>query len=167
MRRMKPASRLIALPLMLGAGTVSWMVLLASLAVLAAVVVAPVLHSVNIAQRQHNSLQATLATINEKIALQSKFMKMVKTDPELLERLADRQLNIVNPTEEVLNLGGPPAPRDVQSLIDESLHPIVPTPVAGLPWWLAVTMPASVHLPLVILALAGMGFAFLVEIRRV
>ncbi len=167
MRRMKPASRLIALPLLLGAGTISWMVLLASLAVLAAVVVAPVMHSVNVARRQCNSLQATLATINEKIALQGKFMKMVKTDPELLERLADRQLNIVNPTEEVLNLGGPPAPRDVQSLIDESLHPIVPMPVAGLPWWLAVTMPESVHLPLVILALAGMGFAFLVEIRRV
>lgn len=167
MRQTKPASRFLALPLLLGAGTVSWVVLLASLAVLAAVVIAPVLHTVNVARRQRNSLQATLATIHEKIALQRKFMKMVKTDPELLERLADRQLNIVNPTEEVLNLGGSPTPRDVQSLIDESLHSIRPAPVTGLPWWLAITMPTSVRLPLVILALAGMGFAFLVEIRRV
>lgn len=167
MRRIRAAHKFVFLPLLLGAGAISWAALLASLAILAVVVITPVLHSVKQAQRQRNSLEASLATLNEKITLQNKFLRMVNTDPEILERLADRQLNIVNPNEEVLKLGGPPAPRDVQSLIDAALVPIRPIPVSGLPWWMIVTTNPPLRAVLVVVALAGMAFAFLVEIRRV
>ena len=84
----------------------------------------------------------------------------------LMQRLADRQLNIVNPNEQVLPLANDTRPRDVQSLIDEALKPIEPKPVPPIPWIINIARFNVIRGPLIILALFGFVVAFLLDIRR-
>ena len=166
MRRVKPANSFLLLPLILSVGVVSWAVLVGSLLALALIVLSPALHDMRRAEVTRNNLQATLALINEKISLQRHFIKLADTDERLMQRLSDRQLNIVNPNEEVLPLANDRRPRDVQSLIDEALTPIEPRPVPPVPWIVSIVRFNAVRGPLMILALFGFVVAFLLDVRR-
>ena len=166
MRRIKHTNRFLIMPLVLSVGVISWAVLLASLLAVALIVLAPAIHDMHQAQVTRNNLRATLALINEKIALQNRFIKLADTDQRLMQRLADRQLNIVNPNEQVLPLANDTRPRDVQSLIDEALKPIEPKPVPPIPWIINITRFNVIRGPLIILALFGFVVAFLLDIRR-
>jgi hypothetical protein len=166
MRRVKPANTFLILPLILSVSVVSWAVLSGALLALALIVLAPAVHDMHQAEVTRNNLQATLALINEKIALQNRFIKMADTDPRLMQRLADRQLNIVNPNEQVLPLTNDTRPRDVQSLIDEALKPINPQAVPPVPWIIGIARFDVVRAPLILLTLFGFVVAFLLDIRR-
>ncbi|NNM84623.1 MAG: hypothetical protein HKL96_02535 [Phycisphaerales bacterium] len=159
--------RFIALPLIFSAGFASWCILLASVGAIGIVVLAPQMQRVYEARKQRDSLAASLALLNEKIALQDKFISMAKTNPRLQQRLADRQMNVISPTEKVLPLPGLPAPTDVQSLIDEHLKPIHPVATTPPPWFMQLAMEPAVRGVLILGALVGMALSFLVQIRRV
>ncbi len=166
MRRIKPANSFLFVSLILSVGVVSWAVLFGALLTMALIVLAPAVHDMRQAEVTRNNLRATLALINEKIALQNRFIKLADTDPRLMQRLADRQLNIVNPNEEVLPLTNDNRPRDVQSLIDEALKPIDPQPIPPVPWIISIVRFNVVRAPLILLALFGFVVAFLLDIRR-
>ncbi|HTV47561.1 MAG TPA: hypothetical protein VMG59_03865 [Phycisphaerae bacterium] len=166
MREVQHPSRFILLPLIFGAGALSWMILLASLAIIALVILAPAFNDVYVAQLHRNDMQAMLDQYNQKIAVQDRFIQMAASDPRLMQRLADRQMDVVNPSEQVLPLNGVPSQRDVQSLIDESLIPVTPTPVPPLPWWMMPALLTPIRGVLILIALAGLLVSFLVEIRR-
>lgn len=166
MREIKTASPIFALPFVVGAAAISWMVLLISLAIIALVVIAPAANDLRLARLQETSLRATLALMKEKIAVQRRFIALAEHDRRMMQRLANRQLDVVTPGEKVLPLAGLTAPRDVQSLIDRALKPIAPKTVSPLPWYASVALYAPVRIPLIILALAGLAFSFLVDVRR-
>ena len=166
MRRIQQTNRFLILPLIFSVGVVSWAVLLASLLAVALIILSPAIHDMHQAEVTRNNLRATLALINEKIALQNRFIKLADTDQRLMQRLADRQLNIVNPSEQVLPLANDTRPRDVQSLIDEALEPIDPKPVPPVPWIIHIARFNVIRAPLMILALFGFVVAFLLDIRR-
>ncbi|MGC8624483.1 MAG: hypothetical protein ACP5VQ_04385 [Phycisphaerae bacterium] len=167
MRRIKQTNTFLIVPLILSVGVVSYAVLAGSLLVLALMVLSPPLHDLHQAEVMRNNLRATLELINEKIALQKHFLKLANSDPRLMQRLADRQLNVVNPNEEVLPLANDNRPRDVQSLIDEALKPVEPQSVPPLPWIVNIARFNVVRGPLIILVLGGLVVAFLLDIRRV
>lgn len=166
MHRVKQSNRFLILPLILSVGVISWAVLFGSLLALALIILSPALHDLHQAEVTRNNLRATLTLINEKITLQKHFINLANTDVRLMRRLADRQLNIVNPNEEVLPLANDTRPRDVQSLIDEALKPIVPQPVAPVPWIINIARFNVVRGPLILLTLFGFVVAFLIDIRR-
>jgi hypothetical protein len=166
MRRYRYAPKFIVLPLLLSVGVVSWAMLLASLLIVAMVVLGPAYNAMQTARRQRNDLQATLGLVNEKIALQRRFLKKATTDPRLMRRLADRQLDIINPNEQVLPLGAPARPRSVQSLIDDALVPVNPKPVVPPPWWMRMVLVPAIRIPLIVIALVSMAASFLLEISR-
>jgi hypothetical protein len=159
--------RFVIGPLLVGVGVLYWLILLASLAMVALIIIAPAWNARQHAHRQANNLQATLRLANEKIALERRFLAMADTNPLLMQRLADRQLDLINPRQQVLPLNGRPRPRDVQSLVDEALVPVTPKPVASVPWWAAVTLAPFIRVPLMGLAMVGFALVFLLEIRRV
>src|SRR5271155_228193 len=121
MRQVQHPSRFIILPLIFGAGALSWLILLASLAIIALIILAPAYGAVRDAQVHRNDMQALLAQYDEKITLQNRFIQLASTDPRLMQRLADRQMDVINPSEQVLPLSGVQNRRDVQSLIDEAV----------------------------------------------
>ncbi len=166
MRRYRYAPKFIVLPLVFSVGVVSWAMLLASLLIIAVVVLGPACNAMQYARRQRNDLQATLGLVNEKIALQRRFLKAATTDPRLMRRLADRQLDIINPNEQVLPLGAPARPRSVQSLIDDALVPVNPRPVVPPPWWMRMALAPMIRIPLIVIALVSMAASFLLEISR-
>ncbi len=167
MRRIKNTNTFLLIPLIVSVGVVSWAILSGALLVLALLILSPALHDLHQAEIMRNNLQATLTLINEKIALQNHFLELADSDPRLMQRLADRQLSVVNPNEEVLPLANDNRPRDVQSLIDEALKPVEPHPVPPLPWLVNITRFNVIRGPLIILVLCGLVVAFLLDIRRV
>jgi cell division protein FtsB len=166
MRQVRTIPRIFALPVIFGAGLISWIVLFISLALIALVVLAPAAQSLRQARQQEHSLRATLALMKEKIAIQKQFISLTEHDERMMQRLADRQMDIVTPGEKVLPLKGISAPRDVQSLIARALKRIPPRPVSPLPWYDGLALYRPMRIPLVIVALIGLVFAFLVDVRR-
>lgn len=166
MRQTKTIPRFFAVPVIFGAGLISWVVLLISLAIIALIVLTPAAQSLRQARQQKHSLESTLALMNEKISIQKQFIALTEHDRRMMQRLANRQMDMVTPGEKVLPLNGFTAPRNVQSLIARSLKRIPPRPVPPLPWYAGIALYQPVRIPLVITALAGLGFAFLVDVRR-
>lgn len=166
MRRTKTVPRIFALPVIFGAGIISWIVLFISLALIAVVVLAPAAQSLRQAREQEHSLRATLALMKEKIAIQKQFINLAEHDKRMMQRLANRQMDIVTPGEKVLPLTGFTAPRNVQSLIARALKRVPPRPVPPLPWYDGVALYQPLRIPMVIAALVGLAFAFLVDVRR-
>ncbi len=166
MRRTKTVPRIFALPVIFGAGIISWVVLLISLAIIALVVLAPAAQSLRQVRQREHSLRATLALMKEKIAIQKQFITLVEHDKRMMQRLAARQMDIITPGEKVLPLAGMTAPRDVQSLIARALKRVPPRPVPPLPWYDGVALYRPLRIPMVIAALMGLAFAFLVDVRR-
>ncbi len=166
MRQTKTIPRFFAVPVIFGAGLISWIVLLISLAIIALIVLTPAAQSLRQARQQKHSLESTLALMNEKLSIQKQFIALTEHDRRMMQRLANRQMDMVTPGEKVLPLKGFTAPRNVQSLIARSLKRIPPRPVPPLPWYAGIALYQPVRIPLVITALAGLGFAFLVDVRR-
>ncbi|MGC8560841.1 MAG: hypothetical protein ACP5O1_09200 [Phycisphaerae bacterium] len=166
MRQTKMIPRLVALPVIFGAGLISWIVLFISLAIIALVVISPAADSLRRARLQEHSLRATLALMKEKISIQKRFIVLTEHDRRMMQRLANRQMDIVTPGEEVLPLKGFTAPRDVQSLIARALKPVKPLPIPPLPWYENLGLYGPLRIPLVVIALAGLAFAFLIDVRR-
>ena len=167
MRRYRHTPAVLTLPFVFGVGALTWAALFAALAIVAAVILAPAAANLHQARVQRNNLQASLALLNEKISQDRRLLHLVATNPVILQRLADRQLDVVNPTEQVLPLGRIAHPRDVQSLIDETLKPVNPAPVPPVPWYLAAALNPVTRTPLILAAMAGLVFAFLLDVRRV
>ncbi len=167
MRRYRHTPSFLTLPFVFGIGALSWAAIVAALAIIAAIILAPALANLRQSQAQRNDLQASLRVLNEKISQDRLLLHLVATNPVILQRLADRQLDVVNPGEQVLPLGRVARPRDVQSLIDETLKPIEPKPVQPIPWYMAMALNPVTRTPLILAAIAGLVFAFLLDVRRV
>ncbi|HVS70771.1 MAG TPA: hypothetical protein VHQ47_05920 [Phycisphaerae bacterium] len=165
---MKPRTpTFLWIPFVFSVGTISWALLVAGLAVLAAVVLTPAIQDVKDAQTTRNDYQATLDLLDQKIAMQKDFVAAAATEPMLMERLASRQLHLEKPGEQTLILD-PAAPyqdRSVESLLAESLTPTTPRKVEPLPAVLAMTQKRDVRSVLVILACGALVLSFLLGVR--
>ncbi len=157
----------IWIPFLFSVEAISWVLLLAGLAIVAAVVITPGLEDVRASEIQRNDLQATSELLDQRIALQQKFIEAANTDPLIMQRLASRQLNlqrkdqVVLPLDTDVNHGD----RSVASLIAESLTPVTPKPVPTVPWALSVTTTRGFRPLLLMGALAALTLAFLLGVR--
>lgn len=158
---------IIWLPFVFSVGTVSWALLLAGVALLAAVVVAEPLRDLQDAEKQRNDVQATVALLDQKVQLQQDFMKAAEKDHELMERLAVRQLHLSRPDQQILPLDPDAQFRDrsVSTLIAESLTPVKPEEAKPLPWYLAATLATGMRPLLVIAACAALALSFFLGVR--
>jgi hypothetical protein len=157
----------IWIPFVFSIGTISWALLLAGLAILAAVVISPAIADVKDAERMRNDYQATLDLLDQKIELQKEFIAAAPKDPMLMDRLASRQLNRNRPDQEVLVLdkNAPPVDRSVETLLAESLKEPTVKPVTPLPAPLAATMMPGMKQLLVLIACAAMGLSFFLGVK--
>ena len=92
------------IPFVFSIGTISWAFLIAGLVLLSAMILTPALIDVKEAEKNRNDYQATLALLDQQIALQKDFTDAATTDPLLMERLASRQLNLNRPDQDILIL---------------------------------------------------------------
>lgn len=99
---------LIWIPFVFSVGTISWGLLFAGLVLLAAVILAPAMRDVHDAEVTRNDTQATLQLLEQKIQLQKEFTEDASKNPELMERLASRGLNLNRKDQELLSLGMAP-----------------------------------------------------------
>ena len=157
----------IWIPFVFSIGTISWVLLLAGLVLLAAVVIAPALNDVKTAEMQRNDYQATLALLDQKIALQQEFIAAANHDPELMDRLASRQLNRHRPDQEPLNLGpkDPHQDRSVETLLAESLKPVQPGDVPPMPYLLKKTLIPGMGQVLITIACAALAVSFFLGVK--
>ncbi len=86
----------IWIPFLFSIGGISWAFLLAALAILSALILAPAIRDTRAAEIQRNNLLASLQQDDQKIALQKEFLAAA-SDPLVLQRLAARSLNIQRP----------------------------------------------------------------------
>lgn len=165
---MKPRTpTFLWIPFVFSVGTISWVLLLAGLTVLSAVVLTPAIRDVKDAEATRNDYQATLDLLDQKLAMQKDFVDAAATEPVLMERLASRQLHLEKAGEEtlVLDPSTPYQDRSVESLLAESLTPTKPAAVAPLPGVLAATLKKDVRPVLVVLACAALVLSFLLGVR--
>jgi hypothetical protein len=157
----------IWIPFVFSLGTISWALLIASLAVLASVVLTPAIKDVKNAELVRNDYQATLDLLDQKIAMQKDFVEAAATEPVLMERLASRQLHLQRKDQEVLILDPTAAYKDrsVETLLAESLTPTEVKPVEPVPTLLEKTLVPGVRSVLVIAACAGLVLSFLLGVR--
>ncbi|MEI8194656.1 MAG: hypothetical protein WCI73_01975 [Phycisphaerae bacterium] len=118
----------------------SWTLLGAALALLAAVIITPAIQDLREAQADRNNVQATVDLLDQKLALQKDFIKVASTDPLLMERLAGRQLRLVRADQEMLVLDPASLHKDMSTtgLLAESLQPVQPRSLEELPWYLQI-----------------------------
>jgi hypothetical protein len=169
---MRPRTpKLLWIPFVFSVAGMSWMLLLASLAVLAAVIFVPALQDTRAAEADRNNVQATLELLDQKLALQDQFIKVALKDPLVMERLAGRQLRLVRADQQVLILDPAELHQDhsITSLLSESLQPVTPKPIATLPAPIEkclqpLTNP-NVRRFATLLACAGLLLAFLLGVR--
>ncbi len=157
----------IWIPFVFSIGTISWGLLFAGLAVMAAVILTPALRDVKEAERARNDSQATLDLLDQKIQLQKDFTEAAGKDPVLMERLASRQLNLNRKDQEILILDpqGQNKDRSVRALLAESLTPVAvaqPKPVNPL---LAMTLNAGLRPMLIMLGCAAIGLSFFLGVK--
>ena len=69
-------------------------ILIATLAVLATLILAPAVQNARAAEVAQNDIQASLDRLDRKIALQKQFLAVATTDPLVMQRLAERQFNL-------------------------------------------------------------------------
>lgn len=157
----------IWIPFVFSIGGISWALLLASLAALSALLLAPALEDARQAEVQRNDVQATVALLDKKIALQQEFIEVAGKDPLVLERLASRQLRKTRADQQVLVLDPASLHKDqsVKSLLAESLTPVTPQPVPELPWIFRLVLTPAIRTPLAIAACIGLALGFLLGVR--
>lgn len=158
----------IWLPFLFSVETVSWGLLMCSLAILAAVIIAPAYEDVRVAEIQRNDLQATVDLLDQKIKLQEQFIQVAGNDPLLMQRLASRQLNLQRKDQEVLpldNSGTSSRDRSAASLLADSLQPVTPRVVSPLPAPLLLVSRPAMRSLLLTVALVGMVLSFLLGVR--
>ena len=155
------------IPFVFSVGTISWALLLVGLVLLSGVILTPAWRDLKVAEGDRNNYQATLDLLDQKIAMQKDFMAAATKDPVLMERLAARQLNLNRPDQEVLVLDPAEPYRDhsVETLLAESLTKVTPTPVAGLPKALEMTLMPGVRSGLVMVACAPARLSFFLGVR--
>lgn len=165
MRRRTPT--FLWIPFVFSVGTISWAFLLASLILLAAVIITPAIKEVKDAEVTRNNYQATLELLDQKIALQKEFLVAATTDPVLMERLASRQLHLNRPDQELLILD--PAvqykDRSVEALLAESLQEVHPKPVPAMHPLLAMAAHSAIRPFLIVMACAGLALSFFLGIK--
>ena len=151
---------------MFSIGGISWAMLLAALGILAMLILAPAVADTRAAEVQRNNIQASLDQDDQKIALQKEFLKAT-SDPLVLQRLAERGLNIQRPDQRVLPLDPNAAQQDrsVTKLIAERLQPVTPKPVAAVPWYFQPALSPALRPMLFTVAIAGLLLSFLLGVR--
>ena len=161
------ARSLFWIPFVLSVGTISWGLLLAGLVLMAAVVLTPALREVKAAEETRNDYQATVALLDQQIALQRDFAAAATKDPVLMERLASLQLNLNRKDQDALILDPNMLHRDrsVRSLLAASLKPVAPRPVAPLNPLLAMTMNAALRPLLIMLACTAICLSFFLGVK--
>jgi len=161
------ARSLFWIPFVLSVGTISWALLLAGLAIMAAVVLTPALRDVKAAEETRNDYQATADLLDQQIALQKDFAAAATKDPVLMERLASRQLNLNRKDQEMLIPDPTMQNRDrsVRSLLAESLTPVAPKPVVPLNPLLAMTMNGALRPLLIMLACTAICLSFFLGVK--
>jgi hypothetical protein len=155
-------------PFALSVGTISWVLLIGSLGLLAVIVIAPAAEAVRDAEENRNRVQATLEYQEKKIALQQEFIAKAQTDVELMQRLAALKLGIEKKGQETLVLNQTKtAQRDgsVQRLLADSLPEVKPVAVDPLPWYLRPATFAPTRLMMLMIACGGLIFSFVLGVR--
>jgi hypothetical protein len=166
MRRSLRIPSLIWIPFVSVIGMISWAFLLAGLVLLAAVIVVPSMQEVKKAEAVRNDYQATLDLLDQKIAMQKAFLGDLK-NPNLMNRLASRQLNINPKDQDILILSSAAnADRSVDQLIKESLTQVTPKRVEPLPAVVESTVGNAGARPLFILvACLCLAVSFFVGVK--
>ena len=157
---------IIWIPFLFSVTTVSWVLLIAGLAVLALVVLARPLEQTRQALILRNDLQATVKLLDQQVAQNKEFVAAAQNDVLVQERLAARQLNYQRPGQQVLPLvtvSG--ADRSVAGLLRESLLPVTPEAVAPLPWYFKPALDPALRPLLLVGALIALFLAFLLGVR--
>jgi hypothetical protein len=157
----------IWIPFVFSVGTISWALLLAGMALMAAVVITPALRDAKQAEATRNDYQASLDLLNQQLSLQKEFAEEATKDPVLMERLASRQLNLNRPDREMLILDPADQNRDrsINSLLAESLQPVAPRPVAPMNALLEATMSPALRPLLIILSCTAITLSFFLGVK--
>jgi hypothetical protein len=91
---MRRTPTFIWIPFVFSIGTISWVLLIAGLVLISAVIITPAMQEVREAEAKRNDYEATLAMLDQKIAMNKEFIDRTPTDALLQERLAALQLNL-------------------------------------------------------------------------
>ena len=155
------------IPFVVSVGTISWALLIAGLMLLAGMILTPAIMDVKAAEKSRNDYQATLALLDQQIALQKDFVDAASKDPLLMERLASRQLNLNRPDQDILILDPSQTSKDrsVRALLAESLKPVAPKPVSPVNPLLAMTTNVAIRPMLIILACAAIALSFMLGVK--
>lgn len=157
----------IWIPFVFSVATVSWGLLLASLGLLALIVLAEPIQHCRAAEADRNNVQATLDLLDQKIALQKEFIERAATDVEVMTRLASRRLGVERKGQETLLLDPKDLQKDrsVQSLLAESLVAPTPKPVAPLPWYIQPALHKPTRALMLAIACGGLVLSFVLGVR--
>jgi len=157
---------IIWIPFVFSVGGISWGLLIAALALLAALLVTPAMQQLSTAEKQRNDMAATVALLDQRIELQKNFLTKVN-EPMVLVRLAERQFNVTPPNQQILPLDPAAAHRDrsVDSMLHESLAPVDPAPVTPMPALLAPAANEKLRPALICVALGALACSFLLGVR--
>jgi len=164
MRRYTPS--FIYIPFVFSIAGFSWALLIGSLFLFAAIILAPSVKTVREAEMQRNDLQATIDLLDQKIKMQKEFVETATNDPLVMERLATLQLRMQRKDQEILNLD-PGEVRDpsITNLLAASLKPVDVQHVQPLPWYLESTLNPRLRPFLMVMACLGLVASFVIGVR--
>lgn len=164
MRRYTP--NFIYIPFVFSIAGFSWALLVASLMLFGAIILAPSVKKVREAEMQRNDLQATVDLLDEKIKMQKEFVDTATTDPLVMERLANLQLRMQRKDQEVLQLDpGGITDRSITNLLATSLKPVDAQRTQPLPWYLEGPLNQRLRPFLMVLACLGLVASFVIGVR--
>ena len=155
------------LPFVFSIGALSWVLLIAGLLMLAAVVIAPAYDKVTDAKNSRYDIQATLDLLDQKIAVQKEFIEAATKESVLMERLASRQLNLYRKDQEFLPLDSETPAKDlsVDSLLAESLTPVTPQQAEMIPHPFRLMLNPAIRKSTMLLACAAMAISFFLGVK--
>lgn len=164
MRRHTP--NFIYIPFVFSIAGFSWALLIGSLLLFAAIILAPSVKTVRDAEMQRNDLQATVDLLDQKIKMQKEFVETATNDPLVMERLATLQLRMQRKDQEILQLD-PGAMQDpsITNLLAASLKPVEAQRVAPIPWYLDAPLNPRLRPFLMVLACLGLVASFVIGVR--
>jgi len=163
---MRRTPSFIWIPFVFSVGTISWAILIAGIALLAAIVLTPAIRDVKAAEKTRNDYAATLKLLDQKIELQKEFTAAAAKDPVLMERLASRQLNLNRKDQDLLILNpAQNADRSVRTLLAESLNPVTPEQPKPVNTFLAMTLNHGLRPMLIMLACVAVGLSFFLGVK--
>ncbi|MCL2646741.1 MAG: hypothetical protein FWD61_07015 [Phycisphaerales bacterium] len=155
------------LPFVFSIGTLSWVMLLAGLLLLASVVLVPAYKGVCDAKNTRYDIQATVDLLDQKIAMQKEFIEAAGKEPMLMERLASRQLNLYRKDQEFLILDPQTLLKDrsVDTLLAESLTPVTPQQPKAIPHPFDLLLNPAMRVSVTVLACAAMATSFFLGVK--